>query len=82
VVALPQHGEPLFVSLRHWEKPVSPIAAALGEPTPSRIEEACVIAVVDGVDEPAIGLARLLCSEGRWVVDPAFLPPRAQRVPA
>lgn len=82
VLALPQAGERLFVSLRHWDKPCAPVSPPLGEPTPSRIEEACVVAVVVTVAEPAIAVARLLRSDGRWIVDAAFVPRRVPRIPA
>jgi hypothetical protein len=76
VLPLPQDGERLFVALRHWDRPCSPVPSADGESMPSRVEEACVVALVDTVVEPAIALAQLLLSEGQWVVDPAFVPRR------
>jgi hypothetical protein len=76
VLALPEDGERLFVSMRHWDRPCSLVPSTDGESMPSRIEEACVVALVDTVVEPAIALARLLRTEGQWLVDPAFVPPR------
>jgi hypothetical protein len=78
-VALPQAGEQRFVSLRHQDVPCAPVPSPSGEPVFSRIEEACVVALVDTVAEPAIALARLLRSEGRWTVDRSFVPQRAAR---
>lgn len=82
VLGLPQSGERVFVSVRHWDKPCSPVLSPGGETTPSRIEEVCVVAVVDAVVEPAIALAQVLRSEGRWIVDPAFAPRRVRRCSA
>ena len=82
VLTLPRAGQELFVSLRHWDHPCSPVPTPHGQPTPSRIEEACVVSVVDAVAEPAIAVARLLRSEGRWIVDPAFVPRRVPRISA
>lgn len=79
VLALPQDGDRLFVSLRHWDRPCSPVPSPDGESMPSRIEEVCVVAIVDTVVDPAIALALLLLSEGRWIVDPAFVPPRIRQ---
>jgi hypothetical protein len=76
VLALPEGGERLFVSMRHWDRPCSPVPSTDGESMPSRIEEVCVVALVDTVVEPAIALAQLLHTEGQWLVDPAFVPPR------
>jgi hypothetical protein len=76
VLALPEDGERLFVSMRHWDRPCSPVPSTDGESMPSRIEEVCVVALVDTVVEPAIALAQLLHTEGQWLVDPAFVPPR------
>jgi hypothetical protein len=76
VLALPEDGERLFVSMRHWDRPCSPVSSTDGESMPSRIEEVCVVALVDTVVEPAIALAQLLHTEGQWLVDPAFVPPR------
>jgi hypothetical protein len=79
VLALPQDGDRLFVLVRHWDRPCTPVPSPDGESIPSRIEEVCVVALLDTVVEPAIALAQLLVSEGQWVVDPAFVPPRAGR---
>lgn len=79
VLGLPQSGERVFVSVRHWDKPCSPVLSPGGETTPSRIEEVCVVAVVDTIVKPALALARLIRSEGRWVVDPAFVPRRVSQ---
>jgi hypothetical protein len=78
-LALPPDGERLFVTVRHWDKPCSPVPSPVGEPTPSRIEEVCVVALVDTIVEPAIALAQLVRSESQWVVDPAFVPRRVPR---
>jgi hypothetical protein len=78
-VALPQAGEPIFVSLRRQDVPCAPVPSPSGEPVFSRVEETCVVALVDSVAEPAIALARLLRSEGRWTVDRSFVPQRASR---
>jgi hypothetical protein len=82
VLALPRAGAQLFVSLRHWDRPTTPVPSPHGEPTPSRIEEACIVGVVDVVAEPAIALARLLRPEGRWIVDPGFVPLRVPKTSA
>jgi hypothetical protein len=79
VLALPQDGDRLFVLVRHWDRPCTPVPSPDGESIPSRIEEVCVVALLDTVVEPAIALAQLLVSEGQWVVDPAFVPPRVGR---
>jgi hypothetical protein len=76
VLALPEDGERLFVSMRHWDRPCLPVPSTDGDSMPSRIEEVCVVALVDTVVEPAIALAQLLHTEGQWLVDPAFVPPR------
>jgi hypothetical protein len=78
-IALPQAGEQLIVSLRHQDVPCAPVPSPSGETVFSRIEEACVVALVDAVAKPAIALARLLRSEGRWAVDRSFVPQRAPR---
>lgn len=75
-LALPQSGERLFVTLRHWDRPRSPVPSPVGATMSSRIEEVCVVALVDAVVEPAIALAQLLRFEGRWAVDPGFTKPR------
>jgi hypothetical protein len=76
VVALPRACEKVYVSLRRWEIPCAPVPSASGESVLSRIEEACVIALVAMVAEPAIALARLVHTEGRWVIDQSFVPRR------
>lgn len=79
MLALPKACEQVYVSLRLWEIPCAPVPSRSGEPVFSRIEEACVVAFVDIVAEPAIALARLLHFEGEWTVDPSFVPERASR---
>jgi hypothetical protein len=75
-LALPPSGGQVFVSLRHWDQPRSPVPSPVGETTPSRIEEGCLVSIVDAVAGPAIALAQLHCTEGHWCVDPTFAPPR------
>jgi len=79
VVALPRAGDQMFVSLRYQDVPSAPVLSPTGEPTFSRIEEVCVVALVDAVTEPAIALARLLRSAGQWSVDRCFVPRRVLR---
>ena len=78
-LALPQACEKVYVSLRRWEVPCAPVSTPSGEPVFSRIEEACLVALVDAVVEPAIALARLLHSEGLWTVDGSFVLEHASR---
>jgi hypothetical protein len=75
--AAPANGDNAFVTLRYWER-VS-LDAGRTPLGPVSIEEACVIAIGPSILPPAIALARLVRSEGRWQVDPAFAPPRARR---
>lgn len=75
-LSLPQSGERLLVSLRHWDRPRSPVPSPFSESMSSHIEEVCVVALVDAVVEPAIALAQLLRLEGRWSVDPCSTKPR------
>lgn len=77
-VALPQGPEELFVSLRYQEIPCGQVPSPAGEPAFSWIE-ACVVALVNAVAAPRIALARLLYIDGKWNVDPSFVPPRASR---
>ena len=79
----PSKGDAAFVTLRFWETPSSAV------PTPgetatadSVIEEVCVIGIHAEVTPPGVALARLVRSEGRWQVDPAFAPPRVTRIGA
>jgi hypothetical protein len=78
-LALPQACEKVYVTLRRWEVPCVPVSSPSGEPIFSRIEEACLVALVDSVLEPAIALARLLNSEGGWAVDQSFVPEHVSR---
>jgi len=80
VLALPQTPQEIYVSLRHHDIPWWPVSPAAGEPTFSRVEEACVLALVDTVAEPAVALAHLLRSEGQWAIDRSFVPRRVSRV--
>jgi hypothetical protein len=80
VLALPQTPQEIYVSLRHDDIPCGPVSSAAGEPTFSRVEEACVLALVDTVAEPALALAHLLRSEGRWAIDRSFVPLRLSRI--
>jgi len=76
-LAVPGQGDSAFVTLRFWEHacPPSPTAGPIPTGMP-RVEEACIIGVSPAVVAPAVALARLVRSEGRWQVDPAFVPPR------
>jgi hypothetical protein len=77
-LAAPSSGNETFVSLRFWEHPCPPDSrSACGEPGVTRFEEACVIGLAQAVLPPAVALARLICADGGWRVDPAFAPPRA-----
>jgi hypothetical protein len=80
VLALPQAPQEIYVSLRHQDMPCWPVSSTASEPAFSQVEEACVLALVDTVAEPAVALARLLRSEGRWAVDRSFVPRRVSRV--
>jgi hypothetical protein len=77
-LALPAHGESAFVTVRLWEHTcaASPTAGGLPDGIPS-VEEACLIGVSSAVIQPAFALARLVRSDGRWLVDPLFATPRA-----
>ena len=82
-LAPPSGGNEAFVSLRFWEHPClldSPSPG--GEPGVTRVEEACVIGFAQAVLPPALALARLIRADGRWSVDPAFVPPRADSISA
>jgi len=76
----PAQGDSALVTLRFWEQPCPPIPASDGTAlaTPC-VEEACVLEIQLDVAPPAIALARLIRSEGRWQVDPTFPTPRASQ---
>jgi hypothetical protein len=76
-LALPSVGNEAFVTLRFWEHP-RPLdsPSASGEPGVTAVEEACVIGFAQAVSPPTVALARLICADGGWRVDPAFVPPR------
>ncbi len=76
----PAQGDRAFVTLRYWENACPP-APAPGDTTSGApyVEEACVIGIKPDAVAPAIALARLIRSEGRWQVDPEFVPPRVPR---
>jgi hypothetical protein len=82
-LALPSVGNEAFVTLRFWEHP-RPLdsPSASGEPGVTAVEEACVIGFAQAVSPPTVALARLICADGGWRVDPAFVPPRAGAVMA
>lgn len=74
----PSVGTETFVSLRFWEHPCSMASSsASGEPSATRVEEACVLGFAQAVQPPALALARLVRATGGWSVDPTFAPPRA-----
>ena len=77
-LAPPGPGDSAIVTLRFWERVCRPVPAAgdVSAGMPSVVEEACVIGLSPVVVAPAFPLARLLSSEGRWRVDPLFVPPR------
>ena len=80
MLAPPLQGGQAFVTLRYWENPCPPAPAP--EDTTSDtpcVEEACVIGLRPDAAAPAIALARLIRSEGRWQVDPTLVPPRVPR---
>jgi hypothetical protein len=77
-LALPADGDAAFVSLRHWDHPYAQLLAQAGNLDVGCIEEACVVATVRDVLPPALPVARLVRSDGRWIVDAAFVPPRAR----
>ena len=80
MLAPPPQGDRAFVTLRYWENPCPPAPAP--EDTTSDtpcVEEACVIGIKPDAVAPAIALARLIRSEGRWHVDLTFVPPRVPR---
>lgn len=81
-LAAPAQGDCAFVTVRYWERPCQPPSTAEDLPTarPS-VEEACVVGVSPTAAAPAIPLARLVRSEGRWQVDPTFVPPHAHLEP-
>lgn len=58
-----------FVTLKFWETP-RPSAGVRS------VEEACLIGIHPDVTAPAVPLARLFHSNGRWQVDPDFNRPR------
>ena len=62
-------GESAFVTARFWERPCD---------EPTRIEEACVLAIVAAAVSPAIALARLVRPGGVWQMDPTFAPARVR----
>ena len=78
-IPLPRAGDQMFVAVRHRDLPSAPVPSPAGEPAFSRIEEVCVVALVDAVAEPAVTLARLLRSQGQWTVDRCFVPRRVSR---
>ena len=77
----PKQGDVTFVTLRYWERPCPPFVTEAGSlhPEPPAVEEACVIAVGPEVIAPALALARLIRSDRRWQIDPAFTPTRIDR---
>jgi hypothetical protein len=76
----PAAGDVAFVTLRYWESPCPPVPALEeGELESPCVEEACVIGIKPDVVAPAIALARLVRSDGRWRVDPTFQPPSVRR---
>ncbi len=77
--AAPVSGDPVFVTLRYWERPCFPTPTVDGASVPSKIEEACVLGLKSSAADPAVALARLIRADGRWTVDPAFAPPRIRR---
>ncbi len=81
VLPLPRTGDPIWVTLRHWDRPCSPVpSAAQAEPMHSRIEDACIVSLTGAFASPAIAVARLHASRNGWVVDAAFTPPRVSRM--
>jgi hypothetical protein len=80
VLPLPRTGDPIWVTLRHWDRPCSPPpSAAQAEPMHSRIEDACIVSLTGAFASPAIAVARLHASASGWVVDAAFTSPRVSR---
>lgn len=75
-LALPAGGDAVFVSLRHWDHPCAWVPTQAGIPEVGCIEEACVFAIVSDVLPSALSVARLVRSDGRWIVDATFTPPR------
>lgn len=73
----PKQGDTAFVTLRYWEHvcPTPPPAESAPPEIPA-VEEVSVIGIGPSVAAPALALARLLRSDGHWLVDPAFVAPR------
>ncbi|MEP6769962.1 MAG: hypothetical protein ABJC61_14915 [Acidobacteriota bacterium] len=63
-----------FVTVKFWETP-RPSARVRS------VEEACLIGIHPEVIAPAVPLARLFHSQGRWQVDPEFKRPRTSSHP-
>ncbi len=79
ILAQPTRGNHAFVTLRHWENPCPPAPAPEGTTATPCVEEVAVVGIKADAVAPAIALARLARSNGRWQIDPAFVPPRVPR---
>jgi hypothetical protein len=76
-LALPADGGELLVQIRYTEQPCNPAAVTGSEEQQyTRIEEAAVAVLAPSEDATGVPLARLQFTEGAWVVDAAFAPPR------
>ncbi len=81
-LAIPAGPSPLLVVVEYGEQPADPVPVpGAPAPIPSRIEEGARVRLLDepgGDQGPSEGItvARLLCQEGQWRIDPAFEPQR------
>jgi hypothetical protein len=79
-LSAPRHGDCAYVTMRFWERAVSPTPTPAGGPAAmSMIEEACIVAVSPDAVAEAVALARLLRSGAGWQVDPAFVTRRIRQ---
>lgn len=75
-IQLPKSLVQAFVSVRYFEVLCCPVSSGTDGPKFYRVNEACVLALGEKVPDAAIALARVLFSDGQWVVDPEFNPAR------
>ena len=74
---LPADHHEAFISLRHWERGRDP-APGPDEPSPTFIEDACIVAIAANVPATAIALARAVHEASGWSIDARFVVPRAR----
>jgi len=72
-VPLPANRDDVFVSVRRWEQRCGDSSAQSPAVDADCIEDACLIAIGKNVSPCALAVARLVRSDGRWVLDTAFV---------